>query len=377
MPINKTDSYSINYEPLPHGASGTEISFFSGTPDLVSLFESKTENRRLFVTDTNIASLDCMEQFVKQFGIQDTRVSGTGKCGNNVLIIINYGEENKTIETVLSIVKAALDAAFTRKDIFTGIGGGVVCDMTAFAASIYKRGARAEFVPTTLLAMVDAAVGGKTGCDFDDYKNMIGSFFPVENLYVFPAFVNYQSHDQFRSGFGEAVKTALLFNRQLFEDISRNRDKISARDPEFIYKMIRLCVEAKAKIVEEDLMEKNRRMLLNLGHTFGHALETCAGLGKINHGDAVVWGMARALELSRNLGLCSESYVAEVFSLFSFFGWETGPESKVFKGPGKLLEAMRRDKKNSSNEIRVILQKGLEDSVITEVTDAEILKVLE
>ena len=188
--MSEKSTFNISYTPLPHGASGTEITFLQGTPDLTEVFNLSDKNeRRLFVTDTNIASLECMESFIKCFDVKDASKPACYSKEQNLLLIVKSGEENKNIETVLEIVKAALSASFSRKDIFTGIGGGVITDMTAFAASIYKRGARAEFVPTSLLAMVDAAVGGKTGCDFDQYKNMIGAFFPAEKLFVFPQFV--------------------------------------------------------------------------------------------------------------------------------------------------------------------------------------------
>ena len=132
-------------------------------------------------------------------------------------------------------------------------------------------------------------------------------------------------------------------------------------------------------MVQKDMTEKNIRMQLNLGHTFGHALETCAGLGKISHGDAVAWGIGRALCLSQNLGLCSKEYRQSVAELLDYFGWESSATPKCFckkGGAQKLLAAMKRDKKNSSSKVRVILQRGLCDTVITEVSDKELLKCL-
>ena len=369
------ESHNIKYQPLYIGTAQTEIHFFEGKPDFSGLF---SDERRLFVTDTNVAPLPSMKDFISSFGISQPDKESSGMNGNNALLIVPAGESFKTIETVLKIVKTALDLSFTRKDIFTGIGGGVITDMTAFAASLYKRGARFEAVPTTLLAMVDAAVGGKTGCDFDEYKNMIGAFFPAEKLYVFPEFVQSLPEDQYRSGFAEAVKTALLFNKPLYDEIDKNRQKIKERDSSIVFKMIKECVKNKADVVEKDLTEKNIRMLLNFGHTFGHALETCAGLGKINHGDAVAWGMSRALALSEKLGLCSKEYREKTNELLSYFGWETEPKPACLKDGSaeKLLTAMKKDKKNSSSKVRVILQKALSDSVITEASDSDILSVL-
>ena len=352
------------------------------------------------MTDENVAALPCLKNFLALFAedkgkAAKTKASnnssgkksalkagvydGRGAAKGNALLIIRAGEKYKTIKTVLEIVRAALDRAFTRKDVFCAIGGGVATDMTAFAAAIYKRGALCEFVPTSLLAMVDAAIGGKTGCDFDDYKNMIGAFWPARALYVWPEFVQSLSKKEYRSGFAEAFKTALLYDKAMFNQIKRNKEKIKERETSFVYKMIRSCVTAKARVVQKDMTEKNIRMQLNLGHTFGHALETCAGLGKIAHGDAVAWGIGRALDLSERLGLCSAEYKKEVLDLMDYFGWETSAKPKCFcpkDGAQKILSAMRRDKKNSSNKIRVILQRGLCDTVITEANDKDILKCL-
>lgn len=395
------NAFSINYQKQYIATPKSEIHFIQDKIDLKKLFfssgteasngrgESADKNcsqaqncRRLFAIDTNVAALPCLKNFVALFGaakIKPGVYDGSGAAKGSALVIVKSGEKYKTIKTVLQIVTAALDRAFTRKDVFCAIGGGVLTDMTAFAASLYKRGAVCEFVPTTLLAMVDAAMGGKTGCDFGDYKNMIGAFYPARALYVYPDFVQSLNEREYRSGFAEAFKTALLYDKKMFSEISKKRELIKKRDKTFVFKMIQACAKAKARVVQKDMTEKNIRMQLNLGHTFGHALETCAGLGKIAHGDAVAWGISRALELSQKLGLCSKEYKEEVFALLDYFGWETKAAPKYFcpkDGGKKILEAMRRDKKNSSNKIRVILQRGLCETVITEVNDKDILKCL-
>lgn len=387
--MHEDSIFTIKYRRQFIATPRTRIHFFGGDPSLTEIFlESAANARRLFVTDTNVARLESISDFLKNFGFDASMISsdkacasfsGQGEFKDDALIVIPAGEAFKTIGSVLAIVRAALDRAFGRKDIFVGIGGGVVTDMTAFAAALYKRGARCELVPTTLLAMVDAALGGKSGCDFDDYKNMIGAFFPAENLFVFPQFVQSLSDDEYRSGFAEAFKQALLFDKKLFAEISAQKEKVKLREKDFVFKMISKSVEAKARVVQKDMTEKNERMLLNLGHTFAHALETCAGLGKISHGDAVGWGIGRALCVSRNLGLCSEEYKNQVLDLIGFFGWERGAKHKVFSGENSaeiLLDAMRRDKKNSSKKIRLILQRGLCENLICEIGDEEILKCL-
>lgn len=389
--------FSINYQKQYIATPKSEIHFIQDKIDLKKLFFSSgtaaNDNtsgncakaqkcRRLFTIDTNVAALPALKNFVALFGAQKSLpgvYDGLGAAKGNALVIVMAGEKRKTIKTVLQIVGAALDRAFTRKDVFCAIGGGVLTDMTAFAASLYKRGAVCEFVPTTLLAMVDAAMGGKAGCDFDDYKNMIGAFYPARALYVYPDFVQSLNEREYRSGFAEAFKTALLYDKKMFSEISKKRELVKKRDKAFVFKMIQACAASKARVVQKDMTEKNIRMQLNLGHTFGHALETCAGLGKVAHGDAVAWGIGRALCLSQKLGLCSKEYKEKVFELLEYFGWESSARPKCFcskDGAKKILCAMKRDKKNSSSKIRVILQSGLCETVITEVSDKDILKCL-
>ena len=380
--VKMSHSYTVKYPSIHPGTDSTQILFFEGQPDLVSLFfrNEKCGNadlthdcaRRLFVTDKTIAQLPDVKPFINEFN--------NGKRGKDLLFILGAGEKYKTIESVLSIVRIALENNFNRRDIFVGIGGGVITDMTAFAASMFKRGAKAEFVSTTLLGMVDAAVGGKTGCDFESFKNMIGAFYPAQKLYIFPQFVQSLSADEYRSGFAEVIKTAFLYSKDLYEFIKENRQKILERNPEVLQKIITECVKAKANVVEKDFTEKNIRMHLNLGHTFGHALESTAGLGKVSHGDAVAWGMARAACLSAELGLCTTSYRDEIIEILKFFGWETGAnhpaQENTPNSAATLLDAMKKDKKNSSDKIRFVLQKGIAQNVITEVDDEIILKVL-
>lgn len=382
----------IAYPPVHPGTDRTFIRFYGGEPDLNSIFYSSEEEnspQRIFVTDTNVASLKQMQPFVNFFrgeNYSQPKIENgfIGTRGKDVLLILGSGEPFKTIESVLAICKAAIDSNAKRSAVFTGIGGGVITDMTAFAASIFKRGATCELVPTTLLSMVDAAIGGKTGCDFDSYKNMIGSFFPAQKIHIIPSFIQSLPENEYRSGMAEVVKTALLYSKELFEKLASKPEILQNRKDPLVEEMIKICVNAKAAVVEQDLTEKNIRMQLNLGHTFGHALETRAGLGKVSHGDAVAWGMARAAELSKKIGLCTENYVQTVKSALSSFGWETQPMHSALNGKFasekeaalSLFEAMKKDKKNASNKVRFVLQEDVGETVITEVDEKDILSVL-
>ena len=382
----------IAYPPVHPGTDRTFIRFYGGEPDLNSIFYSSEEEnspQRIFVTDTNVASLKQMQPFVNFFrgeNYSQPKIENgfIGTRGKDVLLILGSGEPFKTIESVLAVCKAAIDSNAKRSAVFTGIGGGVITDMTAFAASIFKRGATCELVPTTLLSMVDAAIGGKTGCDFDSYKNMIGSFFPAQKIHIIPSFIQSLPENEYRSGMAEVVKTALLYSKELFEKLASKPEILQNRKDPLVEEMIKICVNAKAAVVEQDLTEKNIRMQLNLGHTFGHALETRAGLGKVSHGDAVAWGIARAAELSKKIGLCTENYVQTVKSALSSFGWETQPMHSALNGKFasekeaalSLFEAMKKDKKNASNKVRFVLQEDVGETVITEVDEKDVLSVL-
>lgn len=396
--------YPIVYPPVHPGTERTYIRFYSGKPDLDAIFLQNAGPEtplRIFVTDTNIAFLEDTRVFFSHF-IPERILSsrkfdesdGKSNCvfknsnSKNLLVVLKAGEAFKDIESVLSIIKAALDFNAQRSAVFIGIGGGVICDMTAFAASIFKRGASCELVPTTLLSMCDAAIGGKTGCDFDEYKNMIGAFFPAQKIHIAPNFVKTLDEEQFQSGLAEVVKTFLLYNENSYREFKAEREKVLSRDEKTIEKFITECAKAKAAVVEKDLTEKNIRMHLNLGHTFGHALETKSGLGRISHGNAVAWGIGRACELSANLGLCTKAFKDDVLETLEDYGWCVEKLPEVIKtsenGKGKtddeiakiLFEAMKKDKKNKDSSVRFVLQEGFEKNVVAQVKESEVLKVL-
>ena len=368
-----TDNLFIQYPAVYTGTDKSEISFIDGVPDLNELFKpgEKAECRRFFITDATIARLECIKPFIAKFDDDE--------CGKDILLVLGSGEAYKTVESVLKIVKTALEAGFTRKDLFVGIGGGVICDTTAFAASIFKRGLKVQFVPTTLLAMVDASIGGKTGCDFENYKNMIGTFYPAQKLYYFPEFLKYLPENQYRSGLGEAFKTGLLFDKELYELFRDESEKIKNRNSELLMTIIQKCVKAKGMVVEKDFTEQNIRATLNLGHTFAHALETIAGLGTITHGDAVAWGIGREILISYQRDYIKEAFKNEVFSILENYGWETAAVPSIVKGGGigeRFINVMRKDKKNTDEKIKLIITKGVEYTVIESIPEAEIISVL-
>lgn len=318
-------------------------------------------------------------------------------------VILPPGEEFKNLESITCILDKARELSLGRDSLFVGIGGGVITDMTAFAASIYMRGAKLCLLPTTLLAMVDAAVGGKTGIDYGGYKNSVGTFYPAGQVNICTDFLKTLPEKEFYCGLGEVLKTAMLYDKELLALMEDKAETIKGfggkpgkpegknyteEETETILFLVSRCVKAKCNIVEKDLKESGLRMELNLGHTFAHALESFAGLGKLSHGEAVAWGLGRALELGVNLGITGRNYRDRIFNLLKIYNWTETPVHPAAKAQGeilglknqdipeKLLEAMYHDKKKRKGEIRFVLQQKACSTVIRNVGDNEILKVL-
>ena len=236
------DIFTIQYPQISVGTEKTDILFYSSSEldSLMSFLSPNDGLNRIFVTDSTIISLPSLKVLAKDFLISAEALSAgiaprsVFRKGNNTLVILGAGESFKTIENVLFIIQTALESGLQRSSVFVGIGGGVICDMTAFASSIFKRGAKLELVPTTLLAMVDAAVGGKTGCDFDSFKNMIGTFYPAKRLHVFSDFLQTLPPEEYRSGLAETLKTALLYAPKLFHIMQNQKDEVLARETDLV-----------------------------------------------------------------------------------------------------------------------------------------------
>lgn len=271
-------------------------------------------------------------------------------------VILPAGESAKEWASVELIIDEALSREMGRDATFVGVGGGVVTDITAFAASIYLRGVNVELMPTTLLAMVDAAFGGKTGMNYAGYKNMIGTFYPASRLHVYTAALESLSEREFSSGLAEVIKSALLGDEELFAFLKNERERILARESEAMQFIVDHSLGVKAHIVEQDLLEEGVRAFLNLGHTFAHALESVAGFGTWSHGAAVAWGIVRAMEAGRKLGVTPSEYAESVVSLIEQYGFETGSTGEDVDA---LVSAMQYDKKRRGGRLSLVLQEGL------------------
>lgn len=298
------------------------------------------------------------------------RMFGKGTAHSLVLV---PGESSKSWSGADKIVQEAIGIGLGRDCLFLGVGGGVVCDLTAFSASIYMRGCRLSLVPTTLLAMIDAAVGGKTAINVRNYKNMVGTFYPAESIHIYIPLLDSLSDREFKSGLAEAIKTALLGDRELFTLLNERRIEILSRDPQLLAEIVRRCIVVKGRVVAEDFREQSSRAILNFGHTFGHALETAAGFGTWTHGESVAWGIGRALDLGLRLGLSDPEYVGLVKRLLIDYGFEL---SKGLAGAQEIVRAMHADKKKVDGKLRVVLQGGFGNTVVEVVGDEDLTAVL-
>jgi len=310
----------------------------------------------LIVTDESLAELPSVADFLKNSGLP--------------VLILPPGEGHKTLRSIEKIAEAALRSGLDRQAVFIGIGGGVVCDMTAFAASAYMRGCSLILMPTTLLSMVDASIGGKTGVDFLEKKNLIGSFYPAGDVFIHIDFLKSLSESEYRSGLAEVIKHAFLSGSGLLEFIEDNKKPILEREAEILEVLVSKSLRLKAEYIEADFREQGIRAHLNLGHTFGHALEAAAGLGEFTHGEAVAWGIERALRAGVRKGLTLKSYAGRARRVLLDFGYDLDFKDFDHK---LFFEALSSDKKKKGGQIRFILQRNIGETLI-ETLDFELIK---
>jgi 3-dehydroquinate synthase len=289
-----------------------------------------------------------------------------GSCPDP-LCVLEPGEAAKSWVSVERILAAASQSGLGRDCLFLGIGGGVVTDLASFAASIYMRGAQLYLVSTTLLGMVDAALGGKTGFDLFGIKNLAGTFYPAARVFLPLEALKTLPPDQWKSGMGELLKTAVLdgsaaaldqakglmpFMRDIF---SGSRGFGNEAYP-LLEELIGRSILVKGRIVEADPRENSGgRALLNLGHTFGHALESAAGLGILSHGEAVAWGLVRACELGLALGITPENRAREIMGLVAAYGYETASPHPLMQDAALFMRALSGDKKKKAGALAFVI----------------------
>jgi len=287
-------------------------------------------------------------------------------------VILPDGEQYKNLDELNSIYDALLDAKFDRTCTLVALGGGVVGDMTGFAAASYQRGVNFIQIPTTLLAQVDSSVGGKTGVNHPKGKNMIGAFHQPRCVIADSDTLNTLEDNQLSAGIAEVIKYGLIREMSFTKWLEDNMHKLLERDPEALSYAIETSCRCKAEIVADDEKEHGVRALLNLGHTFGHAIETSTGYGNWLHGEAVATGMLMAADLSMRLGNLNESDVERVDNLLDMAMLPTrAPHHMDYN---HFIELMAVDKKARAGKINFVLFKKLGDAIVTSDFDHNLLR---
>ena len=334
------------------------------TQDFLGLLLEKLSGRTaLIVTDENVDAaghLDKLTEALAAAGYLDFQS-----------LILPPGEEYKTFEYVGKIAEAAAAAGLDRKSVLIALSGGVVGDMTGFAAAIYMRGIDFIQLPTTLLAAVDSSVGGKTGADLPAGKNLIGAFHQPLMVALDMATLQTLPPAEYRNGLAEVVKYGVIMDNEFFSTLENNVEKLNNFDPEFYTQVIAHCCKCKAKVVAGDEREQGMRAILNYGHTVGHAVEKLSNF-TLPHGMAVAIGMAAAARLAVNMELLDKNSEIRQNQLLTALNLPVElPKNTVVDD---VIQSMKSDKKNSNSRITMVLPRSIGSVEIFRGVDEALLK---
>ena len=308
-------------------------------------------NRRIcIVTDSRVETL-----YLEEVNRALQPVWGTPD-----VFVFPAGEENKNLNTVRDLYRHLIESHIQRNDLLLALGGGVTGDLTGFAAATYLRGIDFVQVPTTLLSQVDSSVGGKTGVDLDSYKNMVGAFHQPILVYMNMTVLKTLSEEQYASGMGEVIKTALIRDRELFDWIEEHADQLRERQSGALGHTVQRCCEIKASVVDEDPYDRGIRAVLNFGHTIGHAVEKEKNFA-LPHGQCVALGMAGACRLAVKRGLLAKEDERRIRNVLAGFSLPLKTDGIVEK---EVAQACLSDKKRESGKLRFVLLNGIGDTVI-------------
>lgn len=342
------------------GSKSYNIHFNDSFDGLVcALKEINAPEKMLIVTDTNVEKLYANEvnSILKSAGY-DTAVFS-----------FSAGEENKGMDTVLSICNALMEYQMDRKSMILALGGGVVGDMAGFAAAIYMRGISFVQVPTTLLSQSDSSVGGKTGVDFSNAKNILGAFHQPKMVYINVSTLKTLPQKEFISGMGEVIKHSVIRDSEFFEYLHNNADKVKKSECDILLQMAYKNCSIKAEVVSRDEFENGLRADLNFGHTFGHAIESYFNF-TLTHGECVALGMVAASYIAKSRGEFPEEDFYKLENILKLYGFKIRINLDNKKA---IKELMLKDKKKSGNELRFILPEKTGAVIQTyDVTTAQI-----
>ncbi|NLI79381.1 MAG: 3-dehydroquinate synthase [Candidatus Riflebacteria bacterium] len=272
-------------------------------------------------------------------------------------IALPDGEPHKTLDTAVSLYPRLFAAGFDRRSPLIALGGGVIGDLGGFVAATCKRGIPFIQIPTTILAMVDASIGGKVGVNTPEGKNLVGAFYQPALVGIDVATLKTLPLTQVAYGLVEAVKHGAIADAAYYKFILKNREAFQARDLDLLQRLVRRSVHIKKEIVEADELEQGPRAVLNFGHTFGHAFELLGGFRRLHHGEAVGLGMLSALAVARGMGILKEDYTASLSEFLTSFSLPTTiPREWSIDA---IIQAMVQDKKRSSDSLTLVLPTSL------------------
>lgn len=344
-----------------------DIVFTKGFGELSGEFpadEGWKERKICIVTDSNVELLYAAE-------VKAALSSCVKSCE---VFSFPAGEENKTLQTVQTLYAFLIEHKFDRKDVLAALGGGVVGDLTGFAAATYLRGIDFIQLPTTLLAQVDSGIGGKTGVDFDSYKNMVGAFHMPGLVYMNLDTLQTLDGRQFFNGFAEVMKHGLIKDSKYYEWLISNMYEICGKDPQTLLSMVRRSCEIKCSVVEKDPTEQGERALLNFGHTIGHAIEKASGFA-LMHGECVALGCVAAAYISWKKERISMEEYYEIRDMFVPFNL---PISADNLDTAQIIELTKSDKKMRNGQIRFVLLDKIGKAVLDDsVTEEEMAAAIE
>ncbi len=346
------------------GEKSYDISFHSDFSKLgAELLEINAPKKLLVVTDTNVYPLYA-DAVLKEL----TLAGFDAHC-----YAIPAGEENKNIETLSGILRACLEHKLDRRSMLVALGGGVVGDMTGFAAAIYMRGISFVQVPTTLLSQSDSSVGGKTGIDFCGSKNILGAFMQPKRVYINVNSIKTLPDKEIVSGLGEVIKHGIIKDEEFFYFLSENVDTVKALSTETLLSMSRTNCKIKAEVVENDEKENGIRAYLNFGHTIGHAVES-ASCFTLTHGACVGLGMIAASFIAEQRGLISSDVLESIIDVLCSYGFDTKIELEDYD---KVMEIMLSDKKAVGGRLRFVLPTSIGSvDIFDDVSEDEIYNAL-
>jgi 3-dehydroquinate synthase len=320
----------------------------------------------LLVTDTNVGPLYASDV-----------ADGLEEEGFRVIRhTVPAGEPSKTLDTVSGVVDAALEAGLGRRDLVVALGGGVVGDISGFAASILHRGVALIQVPTTLLAQVDSAVGGKTGVNHRLGKNLIGAFWQPQAVVASHAVLSTLPARERRCGLAEAIKHGFIADPSLVERFQTDGVSLERLEAESTMALVEACCRIKAAIVASDEREAGDRAVLNFGHTLGHAYELLLGYGELTHGEAVSLGMVHAARVSENIGTSAPGITERVVAVLSAAGLPVDTAAPGLPSIDALLDAARSDKKADGDTVRFVVLEEVGCSLIERLTWDELADAL-